>query len=81
MGRNTRLRLVFLPTLLSCSSSFIIEQSTAKASLFVKEVRNKIMKVEYRNAMDGMSVFRAMGNLHAIPNSCEKDMYSHIFSS
>ena len=39
------------------------------------------MKVEYRNAMDRMSVFRAMGNLHAIPNSYEKDMYSHIFSS
>ena len=42
MGRNTRLRLVFLPTLLSCSSGiptcFITEQSTVKASLFVKYI-------------------------------------------
>ena len=43
------------------------------------EVRDKIMKVEYRNATDRMSLFRATGDLYAIPNSCKKDICSHIF--
>ena len=37
-GRNTRLSLVFLPTLLSCFSHSLrdLQQSTVKVSLFVK---------------------------------------------
>ena len=40
------------------------------------EVRNN-----NRNARDRMSVFRATGNLHAIPNSCKKIHNPIIFSS
>ena len=40
------------------------------------EVRNN-----NRNARDHMSVFRATGNLHAIPNSCKKIHNPIIFSS
>ena len=36
VGRNTRLRLVFPLTLLSCPSRFITEQSTVETSLFIK---------------------------------------------
>ena len=41
MGKNTRLRLVFSPTLLSCSivplpACFTTEHSTVETSLFVK---------------------------------------------
>lgn len=42
------------------------------------EVRNEIpsrKRLNYRNATDHVSVFKATGKLHAMPNSGEKKVY------
>lgn len=48
------------------------------------EARNKTLSLErlnYRNATDPVSVFRATGKLHAIPNRGKKIVICIIFSS